>query len=93
MKNIFQLYREDERVPFIVRRKSWSWPFGLLVTRVEPQGTYGSAFGHGLPPLNGEEPNPYWGTPGQENRISCDGCYQWERVEPVPEAWEAFLTD
>jgi len=96
VKNLIQLYFDNGKsVPFIVSRESWDCDFGLLVVAVKPKkgpsGWFGSVRGFGLPPLNGQDPNPYWGNPGEPIEVSCAGSYQWELLTQVPEAWQPYL--
>ena len=99
MSNIFQLYLENNQlVPFVVYRSNWGPNFGLVVTKVElnkyPKnkgGPYGKAWGYGLPPLDGQPKKDYWGLPGNPKEISCAGCWQWESVTEIPDAWRLFL--
>ena len=96
MKNIVQLYFDnDKKLPFIVRRGSWSDSFALLITSVKPRktsnGWFGDVIGFGLPPLRGNRQNSYWGTPGNPKKVSCSGCYQWELVTDVHEKWQTFF--
>ena len=96
MKNIVQRYFENQKkVPFIVRRQSWSENYGMLVTRViprkTPSGWYGKVYGYPLPPLNGSEENSYWGTTGKPEIIRNAGSYQWLLIKDIPDLWKPFL--
>ena len=98
--NIFRLYLENEKkVPFVVRRNSWGEDYGLLVLSVELNrypaskgGPYGTATGFGLPPLNGNEPQEYWGLPGCPVEVRNAGSWQWERVENIPQEWSGIVS-
>lgn len=92
MKNIIQLYFENQkRVPFVVRRESWTDAFGLAVISVRPKksgkGWYGAVLGYGLKPLDGTPSNEYWGTASDPIEVHCAGCYQWVIVDTIPSEW------
>ena len=92
--NIFSLFRENnQQVPFVVHRHNWSTDYGLVVTSVtlNKRGPYGTAVGFGLPPLNGQAYNDYWGTPDAPKQVNCAGCGQWRLADEIPEAWKSFI--
>lgn len=85
--NIFQIWRYLNKVtPFIVQRTtSRGWLY--YVTKVEPRGKYGCAYGWPLPPgppiYDREYPvDPHRGETGIEAEIPSAGSYQWQLIPP-----------
>lgn len=77
--NIFDIWRYlGKGTPFIVRRNVW-YHMSYMVTKVNPCGRYGSAYGYKL----------HDGKPKDGNTdialINCDGCGNWELIENLIE--------
>jgi len=79
-RNVFQIWKDNkEKLPFFVRRSSWSGYSKFLVTKIEIKeeyykktgNLYGFAYGH------------YYndGKKGEYQGLGCAGCYQWMMVE------------
>lgn len=83
--NIFEVWKQlGEKVPFAVRRDTWSNEFYTIVDYVEIKNwPYGIA--QGYPTHSGNPTNHYdYDKKWRQNReIPCAGCYQWTHV---PEA-------
>lgn len=84
-KNIFQIWLErDRKLPFYVRRRSWSKHSKFKVTKI-----YASYYNKetNIPERQISEKHPY-GTAegyyynddkkGEYQKLNCSGCYQWE---------------
>jgi len=74
-KNVFDLWVDnDKKLPFFVRRWSWSTHSKFMVAKIEPKqtktGLYGSAYGYFY---NDDKKNEY-------SKLSCAGNYQWDKV-------------
>ena len=84
--NIFEIWRKNkEKVPFAVRKTSWSDPsIYVIVVKVIPDNNgYGKAYGY--PTTNGA-PNEYFEYDNKwrkDKQIPVAGCYVWEEVENV----------
>lgn len=82
--NIFQIWKSiGERIPFTVRRDTWTQASYLIVHDVHIKNyPYGDATGifyhNGKPETTQPEP------------VSCAGCYQWELIEDSESKKETF---
>ena len=79
-RNVFQIWKDNgEKLPFFVRRFSWSKNSKFLVTKVkinwsyykEKGKLYGKAYGHYLNDNRKDK----------SAELNCAGSYQWELVE------------
>jgi hypothetical protein len=98
MKNLVQLYFENgKKLPFVARRNTWNEQYGILVTAVKPRktetGWYGTVKGFSLPPLDGSQPNDYWGEVGKPTEIPNSGSYQWSLVDNIPDKWQQIIQE
>lgn len=44
-KNIFEIYRSVKTLPFAASRQNWGNEFMIVITKIEPRGSYGKAYG------------------------------------------------
>ena len=82
--NIFQIWRKNnEKVPFAVRKRSWSNPeiYAIVVKVVPDNNGYGKAYGY--PTTNGVLNEYFEYDKGwrRDKRIPVAGCYVWEAVD------------
>jgi len=74
-ENLFEIWRFlGKGTPFIARRHNW-FHLSYMVTRVEPKGYYGKAFGYRL--IDGKPENDCL----KEECIDCSGNGTWELIE------------
>jgi len=79
--NVFQIFKQVERVPFAVVRKSWHGNYIAVVTKVIPKGDYGIAYGF---PVGDGIPNDFFASdPKWRNEMVMPnaGSYQWRLME------------
>ena len=83
--NVFEIYKQLGRVPFAVRRKTWSENFVAIVTNVIPKDDYGIAYGflvkNGVP-NDGFSSELKWRS---EMVMPNAGSYQW-RLANIPDS-------
>ena len=83
-RNVFQIYKLLNRVPFAVSRKNWSDHDLAVVTKVIPKGDYGIAYGF---PVRNGVPNDHFAYDNKwkkEMEMPNAGSYQW-RIIDIPD--------
>lgn len=84
--NIFEIWRKNgEKVPFAVRKMSWSNPdiYAVVVEVVPDKNNYGKAYGY--PTTKGTSNDFFEYDKGWRNnrQIPVAGCFVWEEVTNV----------
>jgi hypothetical protein len=88
-QNIFQIYSATNKLPFAASRQNWRNTDMIVVTRIEPKGNYGKAFGFsvrdGVP-----TDHVAYSTWKKDMALPNVGSYQWRLID-IPEASLAEL--
>lgn len=80
-RNVFGIFAELKKLPFAVSRAKWMDSDFVVVTKVEPKGDYGVAYGF---PVRNGEPNDHfvYDTRWKKEMIMPNaGSYQWRPIE------------
>lgn len=83
MKNVFQIHEQGQSLPFAASRHNWGDNDLIVVTKVEPRGKYGKAYGFSV---RDGKPNDHlaYSSWKKDMELPNVGSYQWRPVE-VPQ--------
>ena len=91
-QNVFQLFAEVTKVPFAMSRHNWTDHDLVVVTKILPNGKYGTAYGF---PVHDGTPNEHLAYAGcwkKKMELPNAGSYQWRLVD-VPRSRLIELID